>query len=223
MRIAQLAPTFERVPPRTYGGTELVVGLITEELVARGHEVTLFATGDSRTSAPAPERHAGARSATARRRADGLTHAEYLQLANAQACFLAAADGEFDLVHNHAGVEGMVLGAIVRHARRLDDAQPVPARGRSPSGTPTRGSTTRSPPRARRRSRPPARCRRSSTGSTSRRSAPDVRRARDLATPTAISCSSAGSARRRAPTGRSRRLGGPGGASSSPARSIPTT
>ena len=51
MRIAQLAPTFERVPPRTYGGTELVVGLITEELVARGHDVTLFASGDSRTRA----------------------------------------------------------------------------------------------------------------------------------------------------------------------------
>ena len=113
MRIAQLAPTFERVPPRTYGGTELVVGLVTEELVARGHDVTLFATGDSRTSArlrsvtPEPIRY-GARTA------DGLTHAEYLQLANAQACFLAAAAGEFDLVHNHAGVEGMVLGASSR-------------------------------------------------------------------------------------------------------------
>jgi glycosyltransferase involved in cell wall biosynthesis len=42
---------------------------------------------------------------------DGLRHAEYLQLANAQACFLAAAEGEFDIVHNHAGIEGQVLGA----------------------------------------------------------------------------------------------------------------
>jgi hypothetical protein len=111
MRIAQLAPTFERVPPRTYGGTELVVGLITEELVARGHDVTLFATGDSRTRArlrsvtPEPVRYGSTTS-------DGLTHAEYLQLANAQAAFLAAANGEFDLVHNHAGVEGMVLGSV---------------------------------------------------------------------------------------------------------------
>ena len=51
MRIAQLAPTYERVPPRAYGGTELIVHLVTEELVARGHEVTLFASGDSITGA----------------------------------------------------------------------------------------------------------------------------------------------------------------------------
>ncbi|AFZ45112.1 glycosyl transferase group 1 [Halothece sp. PCC 7418] len=51
MRIAQIAPLWERVPPPAYGGIELVVGLLTEELVRRGHEVTLFATGDSQTSA----------------------------------------------------------------------------------------------------------------------------------------------------------------------------
>lgn len=51
MHIAQLAPLIESVPPRTYGGTERVVSYLTEELVARGHDVTLFASGDSRTSA----------------------------------------------------------------------------------------------------------------------------------------------------------------------------
>lgn len=51
MRIAQIAPIAERVPPKTYGGTERVVSALTEELVARGHEVTLFASGDSITSA----------------------------------------------------------------------------------------------------------------------------------------------------------------------------
>ncbi len=51
MRIAQIAPVFESVPPRLYGGTERVVSYLTEELVAQGHEVTLFASGDSRTSA----------------------------------------------------------------------------------------------------------------------------------------------------------------------------
>lgn len=51
MRIAQVAPPFESVPPARYGGTERVVALLTEELVRRGHEVTLFASGDSRTSA----------------------------------------------------------------------------------------------------------------------------------------------------------------------------
>src|SRR6201996_1329616 len=51
MRIAQIAPLTESVPPRTYGGTERVVSFLTEELVALGHEVTLFASGDSITNA----------------------------------------------------------------------------------------------------------------------------------------------------------------------------
>jgi len=51
MRIAQVAPLYEPVPPRGYGGTERVVSWLTEELVAQGHEVTLFASGDSRTRA----------------------------------------------------------------------------------------------------------------------------------------------------------------------------
>jgi len=51
LRIAQLAPPFESVPPTGYGGTERVVSTLTEELVRRGHDVTLFASGDSRTSA----------------------------------------------------------------------------------------------------------------------------------------------------------------------------
>ena len=51
MRIAQVAPLYESVPPRLYGGTERVVSWLTEELVRRGHEVTLFASGDSRTQA----------------------------------------------------------------------------------------------------------------------------------------------------------------------------
>lgn len=51
LRIAQLAPPFETVPPAGYGGTERVVSVLTEELVRRGHDVTLFASGDSNTSA----------------------------------------------------------------------------------------------------------------------------------------------------------------------------
>jgi glycosyltransferase involved in cell wall biosynthesis len=51
MRIAQVAPLFESVPPRLYGGTERVVYYLTEELVRQGHHVTLFASGDSITSA----------------------------------------------------------------------------------------------------------------------------------------------------------------------------
>ena len=51
MHIAQVAPLTEAIPPRLYGGTERVVSWLTEELIALGHDVTLFASGDSRTSA----------------------------------------------------------------------------------------------------------------------------------------------------------------------------
>lgn len=51
MRIAQVAPLAESVPPKLYGGTERVVSWLTEELVQQGHDVTLFASGDSETSA----------------------------------------------------------------------------------------------------------------------------------------------------------------------------
>jgi glycosyltransferase involved in cell wall biosynthesis len=51
LRIAQVAPLYESVPPRLYGGTERVVSYLTEQLVADGHEVTLFASGDSETDA----------------------------------------------------------------------------------------------------------------------------------------------------------------------------
>src|SRR5438045_5228558 len=51
MKIAQVSPLYESVPPQYYGGTERVVSYLTEELVRQGHEVTLFASGDSVTSA----------------------------------------------------------------------------------------------------------------------------------------------------------------------------
>ncbi|GAL86164.1 glycosyl transferase [Sporocytophaga myxococcoides] len=51
MRIAQVSPLFESVPPKLYGGTERIVSYLTEELVKQGHEVTLFASGDSETKA----------------------------------------------------------------------------------------------------------------------------------------------------------------------------
>ena len=51
LRIAQVAPLYESVPPKYYGGTERIVSYLTEELVAQGHDVTLFASGDSQTAA----------------------------------------------------------------------------------------------------------------------------------------------------------------------------
>src|SRR5438309_10797174 len=51
VRIAQVAPLYESVPPKYYGGTERVASYLTEELVRQGHDVTLFASGDSVTKA----------------------------------------------------------------------------------------------------------------------------------------------------------------------------
>src|SRR4051812_11191226 len=51
LRVAQVAPLAESVPPKLYGGTERVVSWLTEELVRLGHDVTLFASGDSKTAA----------------------------------------------------------------------------------------------------------------------------------------------------------------------------
>ena len=52
MKIAQVAPLHESVPPKLYGGTERVVSYITEELVKLGHEITLYASGDSQDLCP---------------------------------------------------------------------------------------------------------------------------------------------------------------------------
>ena len=89
MRIAQLAPTYERVPPAAYGGTELIVALVTDELVRRGHDVTLYASGDSETGATL--RSVTPRAVRYGDVVDGVRHAEYFQLVNAQTCFIDAA------------------------------------------------------------------------------------------------------------------------------------
>jgi glycosyltransferase involved in cell wall biosynthesis len=106
VRIAQLAPLYEPVPPPGYGGTELAVHQITEELVRRGHDVTLFASGDSETSArlAAPVPFA-LWSDQGRRRWPTPAAARAEEIRHVQRCFATAA--EFDLVHNHAGIEGM--------------------------------------------------------------------------------------------------------------------
>lgn len=110
MRIAQLAPLYEAVPPRGYGGTELAVHHVTEELVRRGHDVTLFAAGDSRTSArlvaPVP---VSLWSEEGRRRWPSADAATAAELRHVEACFAQAA--AFDLVHNHAGPDGMAAAA----------------------------------------------------------------------------------------------------------------
>ncbi|HUO49990.1 MAG TPA: glycosyltransferase family 4 protein [Candidatus Paceibacterota bacterium] len=96
MRIAQLAPLAERVPPKKYGGTERVIYTLTEELVKRGHDVTLFASGDSLTSARL--RSVFARSLREARVNDpyGLNPLTLLQIGTAY-----ASQDDFDIIHDH--------------------------------------------------------------------------------------------------------------------------
>jgi glycosyltransferase involved in cell wall biosynthesis len=94
MRIAQVAPLYESVPPKYYGGTERVVSYLTEELVRQGHEVTLFASGDSETKARLVA--ACPRSLRLDKRCrDHMAH-HYVMLENV---FQRAA--EFDIIHFH--------------------------------------------------------------------------------------------------------------------------
>jgi glycosyltransferase involved in cell wall biosynthesis len=96
MRIAQIAPLYESVPPLLYGGTERVVHSLTEELVRRGHSVTLFATADSQTRARLePMAETGLRISGVQ---DQLAvHIAMLEEVYARAC-------EFDVIHSHIGV-----------------------------------------------------------------------------------------------------------------------
>lgn len=105
MKIAQLAPLWETVPPKTYGGTELVVYSLCEQLCQQGHDVTLFASGDSRTSAnldscvKIPMRESGT----------GMPcYYENLSMSN----LLAKAD-EFDIIHNHLGFPFLPFAKLI--------------------------------------------------------------------------------------------------------------
>ncbi|MPZ21335.1 MAG: glycosyltransferase [Luteitalea sp.] len=95
MRIAQVSPLYESVPPRLYGGTERVVSYLTEELVRQGHEVTLFASGDSVTTARlvpvCPQALRSAQSCV-----DPVVHHVVMM----ERLFQRAA--EFDIIHLHA-------------------------------------------------------------------------------------------------------------------------
>ena len=105
MRIAQISPLFEAVPPKLYGGTERVVHSLTEELVAMGHEVTLFASGDSVTSATlAPMRDQALRLDPTVK--DWVaTYARMVEL-------IARRADEFDVIHSH--IDYFPLGLFSR-------------------------------------------------------------------------------------------------------------
>ncbi|MBD2679108.1 MULTISPECIES: glycosyltransferase family 4 protein [Nostoc] len=106
MRIAQVAPLLERVPPPAYGGIELVVGLLTDELVRRGHEVTLFASGDSVTLAKLVSVHPHALRLD--RTVKDYSIYEMLELASV---YQRAA--EFDIIHSHMGYAALPYANLV--------------------------------------------------------------------------------------------------------------
>lgn len=95
MRVAIASPTWERVPPPAYGGIEAVVGLVADGLVNRGHDVTLYATGDSLTTARL--RSVSNQSLRSSRVDQPLPY----QLAHV-ATVLTEAD-QYDIIHNHCG------------------------------------------------------------------------------------------------------------------------
>ena len=96
MRIAQVAPLTEAVPPKLYGGTERVVHWLTEELVALGHDVTLFASGDSLTSARLDATWPRALRLDGAVRDPNALHMVMLERVRRK-----CDDGEFDFLHFH--------------------------------------------------------------------------------------------------------------------------
>src|SRR5579863_9832627 len=129
MRIAQIAPLYERIPPKLYGGTERTVSYITEELVRRGHDVTLFAAGDAQTSAklhpacPQALRLVGKQELGA-----------FLQLPMLSDVYENADD--FDVIHTHIDYWSFAFAPFVKtptvstmHGRLdIEDLRPIYAR-----------------------------------------------------------------------------------------------
>ena len=112
MRILQIAPLWERVPPPAYGGTEAVVHLLVEELVRMGHDVTLAASGDSQTSARLQACYP-----------QSLRSAKHIQdkttYSLEHAAFSLRHGATYDVIHNHAGHEVMTMARFVSQVPML--------------------------------------------------------------------------------------------------------
>jgi len=107
MRIAQIAPPWIAVPPAGYGGTEWVVKHLCDGLVARGHEVHLYATGDSDTAAELHALFPAQMPGEIGRTPYDARHASW-------ALDQIARDGAFDVVHDHSGFLGIAFGGGLR-------------------------------------------------------------------------------------------------------------
>ena len=118
MRIAQVSPLIESVPPKGYGGTERVVSYLTEELVARGHEVTLFASADSTTRATlVPVIPESIRSCSE----EMVLPACY----TVQMGLVAELSASFDIIHFHTGYMHFPIARFIQgsHLTTLHDRQ----------------------------------------------------------------------------------------------------
>jgi glycosyltransferase involved in cell wall biosynthesis len=102
MKIGLVCPVWFPVPPEGYGGTERVVALLADGLVGAGHDVTLFASGDSQTRARLDYVFPSAPS-------EWIGHT-YWELQHAVNAFRRA--GEFDVIHDHTGLLGLALGGV---------------------------------------------------------------------------------------------------------------
>lgn len=107
MRIAQIAPLWERVPPPAYGGSELVVSLLTEELVKKGHDVTLFASGDSITQAKLESVHS-----QALRLDPSIKEYGIYEMLNLSRVYEQA--DQFDIIHSHVGCAALPYVNLVK-------------------------------------------------------------------------------------------------------------
>ena len=107
MKIAQIAPPWFAVPPTGYGGIELVVALLADGLAERGHDVTLFASGGSRDE--------GQRSCRRCRPAGSRAARQRLVRRVSRRCRRTSTIGDdFDVVHDHSGIVGPAMGALLR-------------------------------------------------------------------------------------------------------------
>jgi glycosyltransferase involved in cell wall biosynthesis len=105
MKVGILSPLEMRVPPKAYGGTELVVSLLAEELVKRGHEITLFASGDSITRGKLV-------SVCSHYLRGSDRDKNILNMLNAVNCIKMS--DRFDIIHNHTQLEGMSTANLTR-------------------------------------------------------------------------------------------------------------
>jgi glycosyltransferase involved in cell wall biosynthesis len=117
LKIAQIASIAFSVPPRSHGGTEIAIDLLTRGLVARGHDVTLFASGDSQTTA---RLHAVVPRATQ----DDPASTSYLErdfeVRNVAEAYAAAETEKFDVLHSHWPTPAPYFSARSRRPSLLD-------------------------------------------------------------------------------------------------------